>query len=134
MRWKIAGCVIAFALLIGPVAYSQDQHAQVTEPSTNPVQRIRIGGNVAQAKIIHLVKPVYPKDAKKDRIQGTILLHAIVAKDGSVQDLQYISGPRELMRAAMDAVRQWRYAPTLLVGQPVEVDTTISVVFTLNGK
>jgi protein TonB len=61
------------------------------------------------------------------------LLHAIIGKDGTVQDLQYISGPPLLMKSAMDAVRQWRYKPTLLNGEPVDVDTTISVVFTLGG-
>jgi protein TonB len=60
-------------------------------------------------------------------------LHAVIAKDGSVEDLQYVSGPPLLMKAAMDAVRQWRYQPTQLNGEPVEVDTTISVVFTLGG-
>ena len=62
-----------------------------------------------------------------------MILHAIIAKDGSVQELTYVSGPALLMRSAMDAVRQWRYQPTLLNGEPVEVDTTISVVFTLSG-
>ena len=62
-----------------------------------------------------------------------MVLHAIIAKDGTVQELTYVSGPALLMRAAMDAVRQWRYQPTLLSGEPVEVDTTISVIFSLGG-
>jgi protein TonB len=62
-----------------------------------------------------------------------VVLHAVIAKDGSVEDLQYVSGPPLLMKSAMDAVRQWRYQPTQLNGDPVEVDTTISVVFTLGG-
>jgi protein TonB len=61
------------------------------------------------------------------------MLHAIISKDGSVESLEYISGPQLLMKNAMDAVRQWRYKPTMLNGEPVEVDTTISVVFTLGG-
>jgi protein TonB len=62
-----------------------------------------------------------------------VVLHAVISKDGSVEDLQYVSGPPLLMKAAMDAVRQWRYQPTQLNGEPVEVDTTVSVVFTLGG-
>ncbi len=95
--------------------------------------RIRVGGNVAAAKLIRQVTPVYPTIAKTAHISGTVILHAIIAKDGTIQELTYVSGPPLLMRNAMDAVRQWRYNPTLLNGEPVEVDTTISVVFTLGG-
>jgi protein TonB len=95
--------------------------------------RIRVGGNVAAAKLIRQVTPVYPTIAKTAHISGTVTLHAIISKDGSIEQLEYVSGPPLLMRNAMDAVRQWRYNPTLLNGEPVEVDTTISVVFTLGG-
>jgi protein TonB len=101
-------------------------------PKVTP-KSIRVGGNVAQANLIRQVTPVYPAIAKTAHISGTVLLHAIIGKDGTVQDLQYISGPPLLMKSAMDAVRQWRYKPTLLNGDPVDVDTTISVVFTLGG-
>jgi protein TonB len=83
--------------------------------------------------MIRQVQPVYPQIAKTAHVQGTILLHAIIAKDGSVQELTYVSGPPLLMKAAQDAVREWRYQPTLLNGEPVEVETTISVIFTLGG-
>jgi periplasmic protein TonB len=96
-------------------------------------QRVRIGGNVQAAKMVRQIQPLYPQIAKTAHVQGTVILHAIIAKDGSVQELTYISGPALLMRSAMDAVRQWKYQPTLLNGEPVEVDTTISVVFTLSG-
>ena len=79
-----------------------------------------------------MMRPVYPNEAKEAHVQGTIILHAVLAREGTVQDLKYVSGPEMLMKASMDAVRQWRYAPTLLNGEPVEVDTTISVVFTLS--
>ena len=103
-------------------------------PPPKPTQqRIRVGGNVAAAKLVHQVQPVYPQIAKTAHVQGTVLLHAIIAKDGTIQELQYVSGPPLLMRAAMDAVHEWRYSPTLLNGEPVEVDTTIQVVFTLGG-
>jgi periplasmic protein TonB len=103
-------------------------------PPPKPTQtRIRVGGNVQGAKLIHQVQPVYPQIAKTAHVSGTVLLHAIIAKDGTIQELQYVSGPPLLMRAAMDAVHEWRYQPTMLNGEPVEVDTTIQVVFTLGG-
>jgi periplasmic protein TonB len=83
--------------------------------------------------MVRQIMPVYPPIAKTAHISGTVVLHAVIAKDGSVEDLQYVSGPPLLMKAAMDAVKQWRYQPTQLNGDPVEVDTTISVVFTLGG-
>jgi protein TonB len=78
------------------------------------------------------VQPQYPPLARQARVSGTVKLHAIIAKDGTVQELQVISGHPLLIQAALDAVRQWRYRPTLLNSEPVEVDTTIDVIFTLN--
>jgi protein TonB len=96
--------------------------------------RIRQGGNVQQAKLINMVRPVYPPLAKQARISGTVRLHAIIAKDGSVIQLEVLPGGHPLLiQAALDAVRQWRYQPTLLNGEPVEVDTTVDVVFSLGG-
>jgi TonB family protein len=121
-----------------PPPTSQDQPQQTdsapTAAPTTPAKRIRIGGNVAQARMIHQVQPVYPKIAKDAQVSGTVVLHAIISKDGSVQMLQFVSGPPLLMKAAMDAVKQWKYEPTLLGGAPVEVDTTISVIFTLGNQ
>lgn len=104
-----------------------------TLPPPPKMQRIRVGGNVQSAKLVRQVMPVYPPIAKTAHIQGDVVLHAIIDKDGSVTELQFISGPPILIRAAMDAVRQWRYAPTLLNNEPVQVDTTITVKFTLGG-
>ncbi len=102
-------------------------------PPPPPPKRIRIGGMVQQANLVRMVQPVYPAIAKAARIQGTVILHAVIAKDGSIQELQYMSGPPLLVQTAMDAVRQWRYRPTLLNGEPVEVETTIQVIFSLGG-
>ena len=93
--------------------------------------RIRVGGNVALAMIINMVQPIYPPIAKTAHISGTVVLHCIIAKDGKMLQVEYVSGPPLLMKAAMDAVKQWTYKPTLLNGKPVEVDTTVSVVFDL---
>lgn len=79
--------------------------------------------------LLHKVKPAYPAAAKKAHIEGTVLLHAIIAKDGTVESLEYVSGPVELKDSAIDAVKKWRYKPMTLNDQPVEVDTEISVEF-----
>jgi TonB family protein len=98
-------------------------------PWTGP---IRVGGNVQAARALYKVPPEYPKEARKKGISGTVRLHVIVAKDGSIKQLEVVSGHPLLQQAALDAVRQWRYQPTLLNGAPVEVDTTIDVIFALN--
>lgn len=110
---------------------SQPAQAPTSSAPENPT-RIRVGGNVEMARLIHMVRPAYPPDAKAAHVQGTVILHAIIAKDGKVKELQWISGPPMLVGAAMDAVKRWRYKPCLLKGEPVEVDTTISVTFTLD--
>lgn len=84
------------------------------------------------AMILRKVMPNYPPLAKAAHVQGVIHLQAIIAADGTVQELTVLSGPALLQQAAIDAVRQWVYQPTLLNGQPVSVETTIDVNFTLN--
>jgi TonB family protein len=93
--------------------------------------RIRVGGNVQQNMLISQPPAVYPPLAKQARIQGVVKLSATIAKDGTIQHLEVISGHPLLIPAALDAVRQWVYEPTLLNGQPVEVVTEIDVNFTL---
>lgn len=93
--------------------------------------RIRVGGAVQAASLVKQVKPEYPPIAKSAHVSGTVTLRAIIAKDGSVEQLQFVSGPPLLMASAMSAVKEWKYKPTTLNGQPVEVDTTVQVVFSL---
>ncbi|MBV8817225.1 MAG: energy transducer TonB [Acidobacteriaceae bacterium] len=95
-------------------------------------QRIRVGGNVQAANLVKKVTPVYPQLAKQARIQGTVRFTAIIGKDGTIQNLQLVSGHPLLVAAAQDAVRQWVYKPTMLNGEPVEVVTQIDVNFTLS--
>ncbi len=94
-------------------------------------QRIRVGGNVQQAKLLNQPKPVYPPLAKQARIQGVVRFNAIIGRDGQIQDLKVVSGHPLLVPSALEAVKQWRYQPTLLNGEPVEVVTQIDVNFTL---
>ena len=96
------------------------------------VQRIRVGGNVQAANLIRKVTPQYPPLAKQARVQGTVRFQAIIGKDGTIQNLQLITGHPLLVPAATEAVKQWLYKPTLLNGEPVEVVTQIDVNFTLS--
>jgi TonB family protein len=96
-----------------------------------PPQRIRVGGNVQQANLITKVTPLYPPDAKAARIQGIVQLSVVIGKDGIVQNVSVMSGPALLVPAAVEAVQQWIYKPTLLNGNPVEVITQVDVNFTL---
>jgi Gram-negative bacterial TonB protein C-terminal/Uncharacterized protein conserved in bacteria (DUF2059) len=136
MRFRIAACAFAFATLLSASTFAQEQEAPSRPPEIGPLpkpapQRIRLGASAAADALVTQVEPKYPEAAKSAHICGTILLHAIIGKDGSMQQLEYISGPRLLLHSAMDAVRQWRYRPMILDGQPVEVDTKISVAYTM---
>src|ERR1700731_4021653 len=102
-------------------------------PPPKPAQtRIRQGGQVQAAKLVNKVQPLYPPLARQTRISGMVRLHAIIGKNGGVEQLEVMSGHPLLVQAALDAVKQWRYQPTQLNGDPVEVDTTIDVIFSLN--
>ena len=98
-----------------------------------PPKRINVSGGVIAGNILVKTQPQYPAIAKAARIQGTVVLQATISKEGTIQGLQVLSGPPMLQQAALDAVRSWRYKPYLLNGEPVEVGTTINVVFSLGG-
>ena len=94
---------------------------------------MRVSQGVSQGLLIHKVQPAYPPLARQARIQGTVVLQALIGKDGAIQNLHVVSGHPMLTGAALDAVKQWRYKPYFLNGEPVEVETTINVNFTLAG-
>ena len=100
-------------------------------PESAPSGPIRVSIGVQMAKLIRQVKPEYPPLAKAARISGVVHLVGVIGKDGTIQNLQLISGHALLTNAAIEAVRQWRYKPTLLNGEPVEVICPIDVIFTL---
>jgi periplasmic protein TonB len=82
---------------------------------------------------VHQVNPVPTADAIKNHVQGTVQLHVVIDIEGNMNKVNILSGPPDLAAAATDAVKQWRYRPTLLNGDPVEVDTTVSISFALEG-
>jgi TonB family protein len=99
-----------------------------------PPARIQLQGNVQASKIIKRVAPSYPDGARRERLEGTVRFHAIIGTDGSVQQVRVIRGYCSLSEISLPAVKQWRYTPTLLNGEPVEVDTTIDVIFSLRHR
>lgn len=98
-----------------------------------PRTPIHVGPAVQERKLVRKVEPVYPDEAKRARIQGTVRFTVIVGKDGAVQNVTVISGHPVLIKAALDALRQWRYQPTLLNGEPVEVVTQVEIPFSLTA-
>jgi TonB family protein len=96
-----------------------------------PPTRIRVSSGVMHGLLIHKVVPSYPSQALQVHLQGTVVLKAVISKEGTIEALQVISGDPLLTRAAIDAVKQWRYRPYILNGEPVEVDTTVEVGFWL---
>lgn len=103
----------------------------VEKPDPRPDGPVRVRSTMQQAKLLRKVAPQYPRPARDGRIQGTVQLDAIIATDGTIRSIKLISGHPFLAKAAIDAVKQWRYAPTLLNGEPVEVATRIDVNFKL---
>jgi|SRR5271155_971782 len=104
----------------------------VLAKTQEPTKRMRVASRVAAANLIHDVAPIYPPEAGRARIEGTVVLQAVIDKDGTVRDVRVQSGPTLLAQAAMDAVKQWRYRPYLLNGEPVEVDSQITITFNLS--
>jgi len=95
--------------------------------------RIKLSGSNPAVSIVTRVEPKYPDEAKRQHVEGQVILHAIIGVDGAVKEVTVISGPRELGPSALEAVKQWRYKQTLINGQPIEVDTTIAVDFRLGS-
>jgi len=118
---------------IGGVLGSVISSTPTAVPKAATPQRVRVSQGVSQGLLIHQVKPTYPPLARQARIQGTVVLQAVIGKDGNIQGLKVVSGHPMLAPAALEAVKQWKYKPYYLNGEPVEVDTTINVNFTLAG-
>lgn len=108
------------------------QVTQVALVGPDGVQKIlKLPQGVSEGLLLHKVTPMYPPAARMKRVTGTVVLAAIIAKDGRVKNLKVVSGPKELTESAIGAVQQWRYRPYLLEGEPVEVETQITVNYQL---
>ena len=116
------------------IASVLSEHPYTPPPPPSPmVSRAPVSGGVMAGYLISQVQPVYPAMAQRARVQGTVVLSAVISQDGRIENLRVLSGHPWLVKAAMDAVQQWRYRPYLLTGQPVEVETQVTVNFMLNG-
>jgi protein TonB len=119
-----------------PMTDFSTPHPPVARPSaethiTSVKSIVKVSEGVLQAQLISRIEPRYPPLAVQTRKEGTVLLHAIISIDGRITALEVVTGPPLLVQAAIDAVRQWRYRPTYLNGEPVEVETSITVIFRL---
>jgi TonB family protein len=121
-----AVCGSAIALSVRVDAFAADD-----KPGASPNGPVNVSAETMQNQIVSKVMPAYPVDAKKARIQGSVKLDAVIGKTGEVEQLKVITGPKELQQSSLDAVRQWTYKPFLLNGEPVDVKTTITVVYSL---
>ncbi len=126
----------AFADKIMKDGSSADGAATSPVPTTLAVTgsrhtRVRVSQGVSRGLLVHQVSPVYPVSARSNHVQGNVVMQAVIGTDGRIHELRVISGPSELVPAATGAVEQWRYKPFLFEGEPVEVETQITVNFTL---
>jgi periplasmic protein TonB len=118
---------------MGGVIGSVLSSTPVAVPKIATPSRVRVSSGVSTGLLIRKVPPTYPPLARQARIQGVVILQAQISKEGNIQNLQLISGHPMLAPAAIEAVKQWKYKPYLLNGEPVEVDTQVQVNFTLAG-
>lgn len=109
-----------------------NDHNPVTVVQAAPQKPVRISSSVVEGLLLYKVMPSYPSIAKATGTQGTVVLQATISTRGAIENLRVVSGPALLRQAALEAVQQWRYRPFLLNGQPIEVETTVQVVFKLN--
>jgi len=126
-------------LLVGVVGVAQLQTqssppVQANESAESKPSRVRVSQGVAVAFLAKRVDPEYPKDLKKKGVQGLVTLKVLISREGDVSEVAAISGNPTLASLATSAVKQWKYKPYLLQGQPVEVETTVQINFTLSER
>jgi periplasmic protein TonB len=127
---EIPGAPVGQFIPGAPTSFDTHNEAPAP-PMPHKTERLRVSGSVIEAKLVRRVEPEYPPLAVSIRREGRVELHAIIATDGSIQSLEVVQGDALFIGSALAAVRQWRYQPTLLNGQPIEVDTHITVIYSL---
>jgi TonB family protein len=137
-RFAIVAACMAFGAATCGTAVALRMHVDAAAASnagdsTPTTQTLSVPAGEMAGNIVTKVTPKYPEEAKKEKIQGKVLLNAIIGKDGSVEELKVVSGPKELQQSSLDAVRQWTYKPYLVNGNAVEIKTTISVIYSLGN-
>ena len=133
----IFGCLVVTSTLVCANPGSALDASLADAPKNLPPsvsKPVFIPDGVAVGMLIHKVDPEYPKEAKKARISGIVILKATISKTGEISDLRVECGPEMLRESSLKAVREWKYRPYLLRGEPIEVQTTIKVIFALGDK
>jgi periplasmic protein TonB len=133
VRVRLAGRIIGAVVLMAAMVFGARAQESASPPAPGQVRpvptRVRVSQGVMRALIIKSVEPVYPAEAKKKHVEGNVVIQFIVSKTGEPSALRLISGDELLAPAAMDALRQWRYKPYVLNGQPIEVETQSTFIF-----
>jgi TonB family protein len=134
---RLAACaVLALATCGSALALGMHANAASSGGDSNAnkaPKQLSVSSEEMSHNLLNKVIPVYPPAAKKAGIQGKVVLDAVIGTDGNIESLRVISGPQELQQSALDAVRQWTYKPYLLNGEPVEVETTLNIIYNLKG-
>jgi TonB family protein len=125
------GC--SFVFYPPSVAAGPDPPMNAATDNGESTKRVHVSQGISEGLLVHKVLPVYPQSARRHHVQGTVVLRALIGKNGRIAELTPVSGPKELVPAAVGAVQQWRYKPYLLEGQPVAVETDIVVNFQLRA-
>jgi bla regulator protein blaR1 len=133
---RLIACA-ALAVSTCGIALALGMHVEATQSASQGTSRLpaslTVPARVMSGNLLTKAAPVYPPAAKKAKIEGTVVLSAVISKDGKVESLRVLSGPNELQQSSLDAVRQWTYKPYLLNGDPVEVKTTVHIIYSLAG-
>jgi TonB family protein len=139
--WALGGAMLAACVAIGAatcasaLALRMDVSAEKNEKANEKTtdRTVKVASGVIAGNAIEQKKPVYPAEAKENHIEGAVVMKAIISKEGTVKELQILSGPKELRAASLDAVREWKYRPYVLNGDPTEVETTITVSYNIGN-
>ena len=116
---------------VAPSTSSSQLASLSSAPTVVPAFGASVSTGITEANLIQKVNPVYPQEARIARIAGSVVLDATIAEDGSVREMKVVSGPPLLAAAATEAVRQWRYSPSLLNGRPIQFQKQITIIFKL---
>lgn len=114
------------------LAFAQSTTLEKPAPQPPPVRRVTVPGEAMKKMIVKKVQPQYPLSARRSRVSGTVKLQIVIDTKGNVSHLQLVSGDPRLVPSTVEAVRQWKYKPPTIKGEPVEVDTTVDTVYSLN--
>jgi TonB family protein len=133
--WTVRAAMLAVCVTIGVMtcASAMALRMNVAAEKSESHSAVKVAPGVIAGQAIYQKKPVYPPEAKANHVEGAVVMEAIISKTGDVQNLRVVSGPEPLRAASIDAVKEWKYKPYMLNGEPTEVETTITVTYIAKG-